>query len=488
MVIKKDNPIFAGSIQDCSFLHFSPEVLLRPVSRNQIQTIIISSRKFQIPITFAAGKTGLSGGFSNPYLVIDLESLKTLDKGYFLNLDAKIITVEQKILVSDLIKKVSIDTNNKYIFPVQPSSAYKLPVRIGGLIATNASGVTSGKLGAIKDWIESMEILNPKGEFITISKKDPLFTKIVGENGRYGLILNAKIRIAPNPENLEYKLFFGSKLEQVFNGLQDIQDQNIFPLTSEFVLSLNPLKGLFGQLFSENHQKPVKWAILLKGSSEILNNFEKVMRKKAEINVKNLNVDEFKIYLEERASMALQTISDSGNSDYILYPGFEDILISPNKVLSALNEINCILNEMQFNPVVIGYGHINFRKGQGILMHLRIPVPLKDLYSSPKTTHAKVSLTNAKLIVLLKEKLNILAKAEHSPGILYPWMEHSNILRWEKEIIRGQAFYNPHIEIYSKLCDELGISRKIPISIMNSQKILEKLFLLYYSGDVDLKI
>ena len=52
IVLKKDIPIFAGSIQDCSFLHFSPEILLKPVSRKQIRHIAISSRKNKIPITF----------------------------------------------------------------------------------------------------------------------------------------------------------------------------------------------------------------------------------------------------------------------------------------------------------------------------------------------------------------------------------------------------------------------------------------------------
>jgi len=490
IILKKDNPIFAGSIQDCSFLHFSPEVLLKPLTREQLRIIAKTSRKNEIPITFASGKTGLSGGFANPYVVVDLECLKTLETIYFINKNENWIIVDQNVLVSDLIRRVHMDTNDKFLFPVQPSSAFKLPVRIGGLIATNASGVTSGKLGAIEDWIESMEILNPKGEFINISKNDPLFPKIVGGNGRYGLILNAKIKLAMNSENLKYKILYGSDLEDVFTGLQVIQDEKIFPLTAEFVLSVNPLKGLFGQLFSNNQNnksEPSKWAILLKGASDILDDFENTMKKKSEFDTKNLNLDEFKIYLEERASMALQTISSSGGgkSEFVLYPGFEDILISPSNLLSAFEEINKILAAMNFNKIVIGYGHINFRKGQGILMHLRVPVPIEDLYTNKITTLRNVSRTIAKIIVLLQSKLNVLTKAEHSPGILFPWMEHNklkNLTNWKSEIIQGNAFYNPHFELYSFLCSQFGISLTDPIDEFNSQKILEEMFFLYYSG------
>jgi len=487
IILKKDNPIFAGSIQDCSFLHFSPEILLKPVTRDQIQHIIIVSHENKIPITFAAGKTGLSGGFANPYVVVELECLKTLETNYYINKNEDWIIVDQNLLVSDLIRRVPMDTKDSFIFPVQPSSAFKLPVRIGGLIATNASGVTSGKLGAIEEWIESMEILNPKGEFINIPKNDPLFPKIVGGNGRHGLILNAKIKLAPNPENLKYKILFGSDLEDVFAGLQIIQDEKIFPLTAEFVLSVYPLKGLFGQLFSKNQSDPTKWAILLKGASDILEDFEYIIKKKSKFDTKDLNLDEFKVYLEERASMALQTISSSGNgnSDFVLYPGFEDILISPSKLLSAFEEINKILAEMNFNKIVIGYGHINFRKGQGILMHLRIPVPIDDLIEIPVPTLRKVSRTIAKIIVLLQSNLNVLTKAEHSPGILFPWMEHinlSNLSNWKSEIIQGNAFYNPHFELYSFLCSQFGISLINPINEFDSQKILEEMFFLYYSG------
>ena len=103
IILKRDNPIFAGSIQDCSFLHFSPEILLKPLTRGQIQHIVIASRENKIPITFAAGKTGLSGGFANPYVVVDLECLKSLEKGYFLNTTENWVIVDQKLLVSALI-------------------------------------------------------------------------------------------------------------------------------------------------------------------------------------------------------------------------------------------------------------------------------------------------------------------------------------------------------------------------------------------------
>ena len=186
--------------------------------------------------------------------------------------------------------------------------------------------------------------------------------------------------------------------------------------------------------------------------------------------------------------MALQTITskEGGDSDFVPYPGFEDILISPANLLSAFEAINKVLADMNFNPIVIGYGHINFRKGQGILMHLRIPVSIEDLYTNKLSILRKVSHTIAKTIEMLQSKLNVLTKAEHSPGIIFPWMEHNrlkDLTGWKNEIVQGHAFYNPHFELYSFLCSQFGISLNNPLNESESRKILEEMFFLYYSGN-----
>ena len=67
--------IQSGTIRDPSHLHVIPHVVFRPKTENQLQKIIIASQKHEIPITFASGKTGLSGGYVNHAIIVDLENL-----------------------------------------------------------------------------------------------------------------------------------------------------------------------------------------------------------------------------------------------------------------------------------------------------------------------------------------------------------------------------------------------------------------------------
>ena len=75
-----DQPILTASIRDCSFLHFTPKVVTSPITLIQLKIIITNAQKYQIPISFASGKTGLSGGFATPFLLVDLAQLITLEQ------------------------------------------------------------------------------------------------------------------------------------------------------------------------------------------------------------------------------------------------------------------------------------------------------------------------------------------------------------------------------------------------------------------------
>ena len=52
-----DNPVHGGTLKDCSLLHFLPAIFLRPKTIDQLLLVVSLAFQFQIPITFAAGKT-----------------------------------------------------------------------------------------------------------------------------------------------------------------------------------------------------------------------------------------------------------------------------------------------------------------------------------------------------------------------------------------------------------------------------------------------
>ncbi len=447
------DPIQSGAIRDVSHLHLLPYIIFRPNTEAQLRKIVISSRKFKISITFAGGKTGLSGGYSNYGIIVDLEDFHSLPKPFTLDLEKKQITAEQGVKVCDLIKWVPYLSNGQFIFPVQPASSLKLPVLVGGIISSNSSGVTSGKLGAAFDWIEKMRVMKPDGNTIEIDKTDPLFAKIVGGNGYYGVILSATLRLHEPSQNLSQAVLFGEDLISAFNGLQSVLDKKVFILVSEFVMSPFNLPEKFASLANLSKKvKKVKWVVLIQGSPKKIDEFIEIMVSNSELSVIKLSESDFQEYMDVRAAMPILSFSGSEAGDFLKIPGFEDVLAKPETLPDIIDTINEVLEKKNFSKVMYGYGHINFRKGQGLLLHIRLPVPVENFYQNRENNLHNITETVYEVNILLRDRHNIVGlKAEHSSGPFQFWLssEYRNKIR--ADVKSGDAFYNPHLTIIDDL-------------------------------------
>ena len=443
--------IQASAIRDTSLLHVRPYIVFRPKVESQLRVILKLTQKFKIPITFAGGKTGLSGGYSNYGIIIDMIDLHSYEEPFIYNFKNNTVRVNQNVLISDLIKYTLIRSENKLIFPVQPASSLKLPVRVGGLIASNASGVTSGKLGSVENWLGTIRIMKPDGSLDEVDKNNSLFSKIVGGNGYFGAILSATFKLYHPKTNLKQAILYGYDINLAFNGLQSVLDSKIFPLVSEFVISEQTLPGKFSKLGEEIKDKNIKWAAIIKGSVNLVEKFIDIMKEQTPCNWKILSEEEFQEYLQERSTFALLVQSEESTSNYIAFPGFEDILSEPKNLPEVIKMINEIFVKNGFHEIIFGYGHINFRKGLGLLLHMRLPAPIEHFYKENQASLKNVCETVYDVILNLKTKFEIKHKAEHSPGSFKIWL-NPNFRRYLREkVSEGVAFTNPHLLIFDEL-------------------------------------
>ncbi len=465
----------SASIRDASHLHFLPQVIFRPVTEYQLQKIVIHSQKYQIPLTFASGKTGLSGAYANYAIVVDLADLHSLPAPFTINLESKKIEAEQGVIISDLIKWIEYKSDGVYIWPIQPSSALKLPVRVGGIISTNASGLTSGKLGATEDWVETIRIMKPSGEIISINKDDPLFFKIIGGEGMYGIVLSATFKLRNVPKNTEQAILYGSDEITAFEGLTAVQNQQIFPLISEFIMSPSNLIGKFKNLPEAiKNNQTINWIVLIKGEKETLNDFIRVMKKYTELRDNELSDSKFKELLNERASLPLLSVTGDRSANILRIPSFEDILVDPIVIPGLLDALNEIYKEKGLEKVSIGYGHLNFRKGQGALFHVRLPVPIMLFYENKEENLGFIAETSYEVISFLKKNYHIKHKAEHGSGPFKFWLDSTFRESLKQDIKDGKAFYNPHLEIYNKILqNKMNAPKRERKSLPNKEKIEE---------------
>ncbi|MBY8988300.1 MAG: FAD-binding oxidoreductase [Candidatus Lokiarchaeota archaeon] len=482
------DPIQSSVIRDASHLHIRPYILFRPKIESQLRAIIINSQNSKIPITFAGGKTGLSGGYSNFGIIVDMGDFQSYKEPFHYDIEKEKVRVNQNVLVSDLIKYTLLRSDNKLIFPVQPASSYKLPVRVGGLISSNASGVTSGKLGSVENWVETIRIMKPDGTLAEVNRKDPLFMKIIGGNGYFGVILSASFKLYQPETNLKQAILYGYNITLAFNGLQSVLDSKIYPLVSEFVISTQSLPGKFNELGKENKvDKRIKWAVLIKGSTDSVDKFIDSMKTQTQCYWNILNEEEFQELLQERSSFALLIQSDDRSSNFIGFPGFEDILSEPKHLLETIEMINDIFIENGFHKVIFGYGHINFRKGQGLLLHMRLPVPIDYFYKENQEKVRTICETVYSVILNLNSKFKIKHKAEHSPGVFKIWLDPIFRRYLRERVSEREAFTNPHLLIFDELFirkfKSVIMDNDDNLSIEDKKDLFISAMILYLSGE-----
>ncbi len=473
-----DNMIQGGAIRDASYLHLLPHIVFQPKTETQLHEIVMTSQKYKIPMTFASGKTGLSGAFANYAIIVDLSSLHSLSAPFRINFEEARLLTEQGVLVSDLIKWVSWASKGEYIFPVQPSSALKLPVRVGGIIATDASGLTSGKLGSTKDWVEYMRIMKPNGEIVQVTKSDSIFHEIIGGEGQHGIVLTASFKLCKAPKNATNVVLYGSNIEKAFEGLHEVQKLKVFPLISEFIVSPFNLTEKFKVYFQnpdKNEHERVEWMVLLKGTSNLMDQFIEIMKNHINLKLSQLNDLEFSNLLKERASISLNSYTEDPKAKILKIPGFEDILLAPKDVPRVVNFLNTKFKQKGFERVILGYGHLNFQRGQGALLHFRLPVPIHYFLENKESYFRFLAEVFHDIIISLKEKYHVKVKAEHGTGPFKIWVDLGYRETLRKKIEEGNAFHNPHLKIFDKLTEYKILNKISGISEnLNYEKKLKK--------------
>ena len=174
--ITMDSDIVKGYTYDWSNIKGNAIGVCRPKNDYESSIIVRAFYLTNIQYTISAGKTNLTGS-ATPLggFVLSIENLKHI----------KPIVCEDKVDVSagiyleDMRNQVLNQTNNKYFYPVDPTS--RIEAMVGGTISCNASGFTPGEMGATRYWVYSINFILPNGYSVKCKRgeyisKDAHFT------------------------------------------------------------------------------------------------------------------------------------------------------------------------------------------------------------------------------------------------------------------------------------------------------------------------
>jgi glycolate oxidase len=179
----------------------TPEVIVYPMNTGEISTVMKLAYNNNIPVTPQGSRTGLSGGAHPVHggIVMSLERMTKILEIDEANLMA---IVEPGVLISDL----HAETEKKgLLYPPDPGQESG---SLGGNISTNAGGVKGMKYGVTRDFVQSIEVVLPNGEVITLGGKHvknstgyELIDLFIGSEGTLGIVSKATLRLVPKPKN-----------------------------------------------------------------------------------------------------------------------------------------------------------------------------------------------------------------------------------------------------------------------------------------------
>ncbi|MFA5314151.1 MAG: FAD-binding oxidoreductase, partial [Methanomassiliicoccales archaeon] len=167
----------------------------------EVSRIVKLARAEGMAIVARGGGTGLCGS-AVPLkggVVMDMTRMDTIKE---IRVEDLYCVVEAGVINDKLNERLA---PHKFFFPTSPGSGEA--ATIGGMVATNASGMRAVKYGATRDYVLGLEVVLSDGSIIktgtrTIKNSSgyQLERLFVGSEGTLGIITEITLRIAPRPK------------------------------------------------------------------------------------------------------------------------------------------------------------------------------------------------------------------------------------------------------------------------------------------------
>ncbi|MDI9357604.1 MAG: FAD-linked oxidase C-terminal domain-containing protein [Phycisphaerales bacterium] len=189
------------SRDDTEKLVFFPEVVVKPITPEEVSAIFKIANQYQIPVTPRGAGTGLSGG-ALPIAGGIVLSTERMNQILFIDEKNFQVTTQPGVITEVLMNQVK---EKGLFYPPDPSS--KGSCFIGGNISENSGGPKAVKYGVVKDYVLNLEVVLPTGEIIwtganTLKNSTGynLTQLIVGSEGTLCVVTKIVLKLIPLPK------------------------------------------------------------------------------------------------------------------------------------------------------------------------------------------------------------------------------------------------------------------------------------------------
>lgn len=212
-----------------------PMAVLLPETNTQVIDVIKRCHREHIPIVTRGAGTGLSGG-ANPINHGIILNLAKLNQIHEINQN------QQFARVGPGVRNLSIsEAASPYGLYYAPDPSSQIACTIGGNIAENSGGVHCLKYGLTVHNILEITYVNYAGEIIVAGSQCydtpgyDVLALLTGSEGMLGIILEAKVRLLPKPEQNELILIAFNNIHHAGQAVADIIASGVIPAGLEMM-------------------------------------------------------------------------------------------------------------------------------------------------------------------------------------------------------------------------------------------------------------
>jgi FAD/FMN-containing dehydrogenase len=397
--------------------HGEAALVVKPASVAECSQIIAIAQESGIGVIPQGGNTGYCGGAtsfdSKRQIILNLSRMNNVREVDPVNFT---MTVEAGMI---LTAAHTVAQNHGLMFPLSMGSQGSC--QIGGVLSTNAGGISVLRYGSARDLVLGIEVVLPNGELLSELKglrKDntgyDLKGLFVGAEGTLGVITAAVLRLFPEPRNRQIALLGVTTPQAACDFLARVRKDSGEQVVSAEYISRESLDIVLDQITGtrDPFDKAVRHVLLLElatsqGDAELRNIFEQILQRGiASGEIINAVIAESGQQASEfwklRESIPEAERGEGGSVKH-------DISVRISKIPEFLKKAETILGAIAPHRLSV-FGHV----GDGNLHYNLLP-PIGSTLESFKEGPAKhLSESVHDLAVMLGGSFS----AEHGVGIL----------------------------------------------------------------------
>ncbi len=217
-------------------LRFSPDIVVRPDSIEQVQAIVKIAERERIALVARGGGTGLSGGALATHCGIVL-SLDRMNRILEIDEQNFFVVTEPGVITQHLQEAVE---ERGLFYPPDPAS--RGSCTIGGNVAEGAGGPRALKYGVTKDYVYGVKVVGTGGELMTFGGKRlkdvtgyNMVQLFVGSEGTLGIVVEITLKLIAKPKHRRTMIAPFSSLHDAAAAVPAVMKRGIVPCAIEFM-------------------------------------------------------------------------------------------------------------------------------------------------------------------------------------------------------------------------------------------------------------